>query len=67
MCPTYLTQESLQAPGLRPFLLPLDDSERAGFLARYTKALEVAYPAFPDGTVLLPFPRLFFVAMRPTG
>jgi trans-aconitate 2-methyltransferase len=56
--------EWFKGSGLRPFLRPLDESERAGFLARYTEALEAAYPALPDGTVLLPFPRLFFVATR---
>jgi trans-aconitate methyltransferase len=50
--------------GLRPFLQPLDDAERTAFLARYTGAIEATYPALPDGTVLLPFPRLFFVALR---
>ena len=34
------------------------------YLARYTADVEKAYPARPDGTVLLPFPRLFFVATR---
>ena len=28
------------------------------------KAIAKAYPAGPEGTVLLPFPRLFFVATR---
>ena len=29
-----------------------------------TQAIAAAYPAFPDGTVLLPMPRLFIVATR---
>ena len=33
-------------------------------LARYLEAITGAYPALPDGTVLLPFPRLFIVATR---
>ena len=33
-------------------------------LARYEQALAGAYPMLPDGTVLLPFPRLFFIAQR---
>ena len=53
-----------QGSGLRPFLAPLDAPARAGFLARYRDAVARAYPAAPDGTVLLPFPRLFFVATR---
>ncbi len=50
--------------GLRPFLEPLDDDERAAYLARYAAAVKRAYPPLPDGTVLLPFPRLFIVALR---
>lgn len=56
--------EWFKATGLRPFLGPLDDAERAAYLARYLAAIVAAYPALPDGTVLLPFPRLFFVATR---
>ena len=53
-----------ESSGLRPFLDPLDAAGRAGFLARYREAVARAHPALPDGTVLLPFPRLFFVATR---
>ncbi len=49
---------------LRPFLDPLDATEREEFLARAEAAIAEAYPAEADGTVLLPFPRLFFVATR---
>jgi trans-aconitate 2-methyltransferase len=42
----------------------LRDGEREEFLAEYEAAIARAYPALPDGTVLLPFPRLFFVAVR---
>jgi trans-aconitate 2-methyltransferase len=56
--------EWLKGTGLRPFLEPLDAAEREAFLARYEAAIAVAYPAEPDGTVVLPFPRLFFVATR---
>ncbi|HET9068885.1 MAG TPA: trans-aconitate 2-methyltransferase [Amaricoccus sp.] len=54
----------VRATGLRPFLAPLDAGERSAFLARYEAALAAAYPAEGDGTVLLPFPRLFLVAVR---
>ncbi|EWM46322.1 putative trans-aconitate methyltransferase [Bordetella holmesii 35009] len=47
-----------------PYLNVLDDNEQAAFLARYEAAIAQAYPALPDGTVLLPFPRLFVVASR---
>jgi trans-aconitate 2-methyltransferase len=56
--------EFFKSTGLRPFLQPLGEGERADFLARYRAALAGAYPEMPDGTVLLPFPRLFFVAIR---
>ena len=56
--------EWLKGTGLRPFLDPLDPSEQEAFLARYEEAIATAYPAEPDGTVLLPFPRLFVVAAR---
>lgn len=49
---------------MRPFLAPLNPDERSGFLARYEAAMARAYPALSDGTVLLPFPRLFMVAVR---
>jgi trans-aconitate 2-methyltransferase len=56
--------EWFKGSGLRPYLEPLDETERAVFLARYGAAVAQAYPALPDGTVLLPFPRLFFIATR---
>ena len=56
--------EWFKGTGLLPFLAPLDAAERADFLDRYTLAIEGAYPTSTDGTVLLPFPRLFVVANR---
>ncbi|HEY2050729.1 MAG TPA: trans-aconitate 2-methyltransferase [Caulobacteraceae bacterium] len=56
--------EWFKGSGLRPFLAPLDEAHRAAFLARYEAAIAVAYPPAADGTVLLPFPRLFIVAVR---
>lgn len=56
--------EWFKGSGLRPYLAPLDDAERAQYLARYQAAIAQAYPALVDGTVLLPFPRLFIVATR---
>ncbi len=56
--------EWFKATGLRPFIDPLDEAERAEFLGRYEAAIAAAYPAAEDGSVLLPFPRLFIVATR---
>jgi trans-aconitate 2-methyltransferase len=49
---------------LRPYLQKLEEGEQAAFLDAYLKQIKAAYPALPDGTVLLPFPRLFIVATR---
>ena len=56
--------EWFKGSGLRPYLAPLDAAERTQFLARYEASLAKAYPALPNGTVMLSFPRLFFVATR---
>jgi trans-aconitate 2-methyltransferase len=56
--------EWFKGSGLRPFLAPLAEEERVEYLQRYRSALAAAYPLQPDGSVLLPFPRLFFVAVR---
>jgi len=50
--------------GLRPFLDPLDEAERAAFLARYREAIAESYTPRADGKLLLPYPRLFIVARR---
>jgi trans-aconitate 2-methyltransferase len=56
--------EWFKGSGLRPFIEPLGEEERASYLAHYTTAISRAYPALADGSVLLPFPRLFIVAIR---
>lgn len=54
--------EWFKGAGLRPYLDALDQAAQARFLERYQQALSLAYPALPDGSVLLPFPRLFIIA-----
>jgi trans-aconitate 2-methyltransferase len=52
----------LQGTGLRPFLARLDETEQRQFLDRYAALLTDAFPPQVDGKVLLPYPRLFFIA-----
>jgi trans-aconitate 2-methyltransferase len=56
--------EWFKGSGLRPFIQPLNDAERGTYLERYTAAIAAAYPARADGSVLLPFPRVFMLAIR---
>ncbi|KAL7941474.1 S-adenosyl-L-methionine-dependent methyltransferase [Trichoderma barbatum] len=56
--------EWVKGTGLRPFVDPLDAEQREGFLAAYLEKLKDLYPVCDDGTVLLQYPRLFFVAVR---
>jgi len=56
--------EWFRGSGLRPYLEPLSNVERDAFLVRYRDAVAAAYPEEPDGSVLLPFPRLFILAQK---
>ncbi len=56
--------EWLKGTGLRPYLDALNENERVLFLSRYEEELSKAYHIFDDGTVLLPFPRFFMVAVK---
>jgi trans-aconitate 2-methyltransferase len=53
-----------ESTGLRPYLAPLDSGERQLFLDRYRARVAEAYPLLAGGGVLLPFPRIFIVALR---
>jgi trans-aconitate 2-methyltransferase len=56
--------EWFKGSGLRPFIAPLDEGEREEFLKRYRSAVASAYPEKSNRGVLLPFPRLFMIAVR---
>jgi trans-aconitate 2-methyltransferase len=56
--------ELVQATRLAPFLAALELADRRKFLARYADELREAYPAEPDGRVLIRLRRLFVVAQR---
>lgn len=50
---------------LRPFLDALEEPERSAFEAAYRKRIAAAYPKQADGMTLLPFLRLFIIAVKP--
>ena len=54
----------VQGAGLRPFLAPLDESEKQEFLAAYREEIAKAYPIRAWGGVFFRFPRLFVVGGR---
>jgi trans-aconitate 2-methyltransferase len=56
--------EWFKGSGLRPYLDALDAAMRADFLAAYLEEIKQHYGARHDGRVLLPFPRVFIVAVR---
>lgn len=51
--------------GARPTLQALPDDLRPGFEAEFKARLRAAYPTREDGTVVLPFRRVFVVAQVP--
>jgi trans-aconitate 2-methyltransferase len=51
--------------GARPTLQALPDDLRTRFESEFRRRLAAAYPVRDDGTVLLPFRRVFAVAHRP--
>ena len=56
--------EWFKGSALRPFLSALDDAEQRDFIERYQTQVGEAYPPLADGSIMLPFPRLFIVATR---
>ena len=53
--------EWLKGTGLRPLLARLTEEENESFLQELGRRLREVYPK-KNGTTLLPFPRIFFVA-----
>jgi trans-aconitate 2-methyltransferase len=55
----------MSGSALRPYLDALSDPKlRAAFLDALGDAMAQAFPVRPDGATLLPFPRLFILAIR---
>lgn len=53
-----------QSTAMRPFVAGMTPEEALTFVAAYDAALAKAYPALPDGRVLFPFTRVFFILER---
>jgi trans-aconitate 2-methyltransferase len=56
--------EWFKVSALRPYLDALDPAMRDEYLAAYLEEIKQHYRARHDGRVLLPFPRVFIVAVR---
>ncbi len=56
--------EWTKATMLRPLFDNLNDEEEAAFLKSYTEKVAKAYPHSADGKTVLPFKRLFIVAVK---
>jgi trans-aconitate 2-methyltransferase len=56
--------EWFKGSALRPYLSALDPAMADDFLAAYLEEIKQHYRARHDGRVLLPFPRVFIVAVR---
>ena len=56
--------EWYKGTGLRPYLEPLSDGDKAAFERDVLCAVEKAYPKQKNGEIIFRFPRLFFVAKK---
>ena len=56
--------EWTKGTALRPYLDRLEDEEAEDFLDQYGVLIEAAYPQRSDGSTLLPFKRVFLLAVR---
>jgi trans-aconitate 2-methyltransferase len=53
-----------ESTAMRPYVAGLTREETDALVAQYDAALADAYPALPDGRVLFPFTRVFFILER---
>ena len=56
--------EWTKGSALRPFLDQLEEAEAQAFLEAYGARIREAYPQQKDGKTVLPFKRLFFIAVK---
>jgi trans-aconitate 2-methyltransferase len=56
--------EWVKGTGLKPFVDPLDEEMREGFLKAYLERITEAYPKLHNGNVMLTYPRMFVVAVK---
>ena len=54
-----------ESTAMRPYVQAMTGDEAAAYVAAYDLALAEAYPALPDGRILFPFTRVFFILERP--
>ncbi len=57
-------QAFTESTAMRPFVNGLTGDEARAYVSAYDAALKTAYPALPDGRVLFPFTRVFFILER---
>lgn len=53
-----------ESTAMRPFVQGMTDGEARAYVAEYDSTLAKVYPALPDGRVLFPFTRVFFILER---
>lgn len=53
-----------ESTAMRPYVAGLSQHEAAAYIAAYDAELAKVYPALPDGRVLFPFTRVFFILER---
>jgi trans-aconitate 2-methyltransferase len=54
-----------ESTAMRPYVQVMTGDEATAYVAAYETALAKAYPVLPDGRVLFPFTRVFFIFERP--